>query len=69
MDLRGHGTSSVRTGRGVDFGYETMVARDWPASIWVARECCSAGPIVLLGHSLGGQLSPRSTLSRTRIRP
>ncbi len=57
MDLRGHGTSSVRPGRGVDFGYRELLELDWPAAVAAARERYPDAPVVLLGHSLGGQVS------------
>ncbi|MEJ2385139.1 MAG: alpha/beta fold hydrolase [Xanthomonadales bacterium] len=57
MDLRGHGTSSVRAGRGSDFGYRELLELDWPAAIAVCRTAYPDAPVVLLGHSLGGQVS------------
>jgi predicted alpha/beta hydrolase len=56
-ELRGHGTSSVRASRRTNFGYREMVLRDWPALIDRAAQTFTQSPIVLLGHSLGGQLS------------
>lgn len=57
MDLRGHGTSSVRPGRATDFGYRELLELDWPAAVATVRDHYAAAPLVLLGHSLGGQLS------------
>ena len=57
MDLRGHGTSSVRPDRNTDFGYRELLELDWPAAIATVRERYPAAPLVLLGHSLGGQVS------------
>lgn len=55
-DLRGHGTSSLRPRRGVDFGYREIVERDIPAAVAVVRERAAGVPLYLGGHSLGGQL-------------
>jgi predicted alpha/beta hydrolase len=55
-DLRGHGTSSVRPRRGVDFGYREIVEHDLPAAVAAVRERTRGLPLYLGGHSLGGQL-------------
>lgn len=55
-DLRGHGTSSLRPRRGVDFGYRECVELDIPAAVAVVRERAPDLPLYLGGHSLGGQL-------------
>lgn len=55
-DLRGHGTSSLRPRRGVDFGYREIVEHDIPAAFAVVRERIEELPLYLGGHSLGGQL-------------
>lgn len=56
-DLRGLGESSVRVGRGTDFGYHDMLTHDWPAVVEAAGNRFSRDRIFLLGHSLGGQLN------------
>ncbi len=56
-DLRGHGESAVRADRGADFGYGEMVRHDWPAIVDRVQALFPASPTVILGHSLGGQLS------------
>ena len=56
-DLRGLGASSVRVGRGTDFGYHDMLALDWPAVVDAVRSRFPRSRIFLLGHSLGGQLN------------
>lgn len=56
-DLRGHGKSSVRARRGVDFGYREMVELDWPAAISAVRGRYPGAAVTTLGHSLGGQVS------------
>ncbi|APE24947.1 MULTISPECIES: alpha/beta hydrolase family protein [Streptomyces] len=55
-DLRGHGESLPVPARGVGFGYREIVEEDIGA---VLRETAAAfphAPVLLLGHSLGGQL-------------
>jgi len=56
-DLRGIGSSSVRAGRGVSFGYPELLERDIPAVVAAARARFPRSPVYLLGHSLGGQLA------------
>lgn len=53
-DLRGHGEHSVRTARGVSFGYAELV----DDALAVARQlkALHPAPLLSLGHSLGGQL-------------
>lgn len=55
-DLRGHGTSSLRPRRGVDFGYRECVELDLPEAVAVVRQREPDLPLYLGGHSLGGQL-------------
>ncbi len=57
LELRGLGTSSVRPSHRVDFGYATIAQQDLPAAIRVVRERFPSSPLVLLGHSLGGQVA------------
>jgi predicted alpha/beta hydrolase len=56
-ELRGHGTSSFRPARRVDFGYKEIVELDIPAALSVVRERSPAVPLYVGGHSLGGQLA------------
>lgn len=56
LDLRGHGTSSLRPGRDVDYGYREIVELDIPAACEVFRSRCRSVPVYFGGHSLGGQL-------------
>ncbi|MFC7303280.1 alpha/beta fold hydrolase [Streptomyces monticola] len=56
VDLRGQGESAPRTGRGVRFGYREIVEVDLPAVLAAVRGQFPGVPLVLLGHSLGGQL-------------
>jgi len=55
-ELRGNGSSSLRAGRGVDFGYRELVV-DVATAVAAARERFPGLPIRLVGHSLGGHLS------------
>jgi predicted alpha/beta hydrolase len=56
-DLRGQGDSPYRAREGHDFGYREIVEDDLPPL--VDRLCARhpGRPLVLLGHSLGGQLA------------
>ena len=56
-ELRGHGTSSLRAARGCNYGYREMVEHDWPAALAALRARFPDRGVVLMGHSLGGQLS------------
>jgi predicted alpha/beta hydrolase len=56
-DLRGHGSSELRASPSVDFGYRDIVEFDLPAQLAALRSHFPRAPVVLLGHSLGGQLS------------
>ncbi|QMU78050.1 alpha/beta fold hydrolase [Streptacidiphilus sp. PB12-B1b] len=55
-DLRGHGESRPRPGRGVRFGYREIVEQDLPAVLDAVQAAFPQAPLLLLGHSLGGQL-------------
>ncbi len=55
-DLRGQGESSVRARRGDDFGYREIVETDLPALVAELALRFPGHPLVLAGHSLGGQL-------------
>lgn len=56
LDWRGHGSSSLRAGRGQDWGYAELLQLDLPAALATAA---AHGIVVdtLGGHSLGGQLA------------
>lgn len=56
-ELRGHGSSSLRPARSVDFGYAEIVELDIPAALSVVRERSPGVPLYIGGHSLGGQLA------------
>lgn len=57
-DLRGHGESSIRPGRHADFGYGEMVLHDWPSIVGQVKALFPHSEKIILGHSLGGQLTP-----------
>ncbi len=56
MDLRGIETSSVRASRRENFGYREIIRYDIPAALARLGERTPRTPILILGHSLGGQL-------------
>lgn len=55
-DLRGNGGHSVRRRDGHDWGYEEMIGADLYAQVSWLRDAFPGRPVLLLGHSLGGQL-------------
>lgn len=55
VDLQGQGESSVKASRKIDFGYKEILEEDIPNAIATFREISST-PIVVFGHSLGGQM-------------
>jgi predicted alpha/beta hydrolase len=57
VDTRGTGESTPHPRRGVDYGISQHLYEDWPAAIGWARASHPGRRIVLLGHSIGGQLS------------
>jgi len=57
IELRGIGSSSLRAGRGTDFGYRDLVETDWSAALAALRERFADSPVFLFGHSLGGQVA------------
>lgn len=55
-DLRGNGTSSVRASRRVSFGYADILELELPAIVESVCEEFGTEQVILVGHSLGGQL-------------
>ena len=55
-EWRGNGSSSLRAGRGRDWGYRELIETDLEAARRAAAEC-AASPLWLGGHSLGSQLA------------
>lgn len=56
-EWRGIGSSDRRAGWRQDWGWRALLERDVPAGIAVARAASASAPVVLGGHSLGGQLA------------
>ncbi|MEN1939555.1 alpha/beta hydrolase [Luteimonas sp. MJ246] len=56
-EWRGHGSSSLRAGRRVDWGYRELLSLDIPASEDAIAAALPGLPRIVGGHSLGGQLS------------
>ncbi|WP_367133101.1 MULTISPECIES: alpha/beta hydrolase family protein [Streptomyces] len=56
-DLRGQGEATPATARGVRFGYRELAEEDLPALVAAVRSALPGRPLVLVGHSLGGQLA------------
>ncbi len=55
-DFRGHARSGPTPAEGGAWTYEDLVMRDVPALVAAARDA-GRGPVVILGHSLGGHVS------------
>lgn len=56
-DWRGHGTSSGRASRQVDFGYETLVEDLHQLVQEIRSSLKPSQSLVVIGHSLGGQIA------------
>lgn len=56
-EWRGHGSSSLRASRRVDWGYRELLEDDLPSSVAAMAAHWPGVPRVLGGHSLGGQLA------------
>lgn len=56
LDLRGSGSSSVRASRRVSFGYAQILELELPPIVEAVRKAFDVEEIIVLGHSLGGQL-------------
>ena len=57
FDLRGIGNSAIRASRANNFGYYQMAIHDFSAAVAALKNELPNRPIVLLGHSMGGQLA------------
>ncbi len=58
-ELRGQGSSTAKASRRHRWGYHTMVTEDYPLTISTAKEVLGLPrqhPVVLLTHSMGGQI-------------
>ncbi|MGB7236398.1 MAG: alpha/beta fold hydrolase [Rhodococcus sp. (in: high G+C Gram-positive bacteria)] len=56
VDYRGYGASTPPTTRGTDVGYHDIASVDFPAVVTEVEALFEGRPIVLLGHSLDGQI-------------
>lgn len=56
-EWRGHGSSGLRAGRAVNWGYRELLTFDLPASEAAIATTAPGMPILMGGHSLGGQLA------------
>ncbi|RMH93023.1 alpha/beta fold hydrolase [Lysobacter pythonis] len=56
-EWRGHGSSSVRAGHDMDWAYRELLEQDLPVSQASVRATLPGLPLILGGHSLGGQIS------------
>ena len=59
-ELRGQGTSSAVASRKRSWSYHTMVVEDYPLTIAAAKDALGLPPrhpVVLLTHSMGGQIA------------
>jgi predicted alpha/beta hydrolase len=57
VDLRGQGASGERAAAGAKFGYREIVELDIPAAIHAAESRFPRRAVIVVGHSLGGQLA------------
>ena len=57
VDLRGIGNNSIRASRKCNFGYRHLVEYDLPAAIECLLKHYPSKKLILLGHSLGGQIA------------
>ncbi|SEK85954.1 Predicted alpha/beta hydrolase [Pseudoxanthomonas sp. GM95] len=56
-EWRGHGSSTLRAGRHSDWGYKALLEHDLPASQAALAAALPQQPLLIGGHSLGGQLA------------
>jgi predicted alpha/beta hydrolase len=66
VELRGVGQSPLRASAQVDWGYADLVDDELQTALRVLHQRLPDGPVVLLGHSLGGHLA---LLHRARHKP
>jgi predicted alpha/beta hydrolase len=57
VDMQGQGESTPRVSRRSRFGYQCVVETDFSAVVQEISEALPEAPLVILGHSLGGQLA------------
>jgi predicted alpha/beta hydrolase len=68
VDLRGQGSSSERAANGASFGYREIIELDLPAAEAAARHHFPRRSLLIVAHSLGGQLATLATL-RGHLQP
>jgi predicted alpha/beta hydrolase len=68
VDLRGQGSSSERAGGGASFGYREIIELDLPAAEAAVRHHFPRRSLLIVAHSLGGQLATLATL-RGHLQP
>ncbi len=56
-EWRGNGSSSLRAGHDHDWGYRQILTQDLPAAEAALQQASPGLPLILGGHSLGGQLA------------
>jgi len=56
-EWRGNGSSNVRATRDSDWGYREILSLDLPASQHALQDVAGGVPLLIGGHSLGGQLA------------
>lgn len=56
-EWRGHGSSDRRASRRHTWGYDALLTHDLPASLGALVQAVPDAPVLVGGHSLGGQLS------------
>lgn len=57
FDFRGHGQSGTPAAKGGSWSYDDLVREDLPAVVEALRARRKRGPVVVLGHSLGGHVA------------
>ncbi|MBM9500935.1 alpha/beta fold hydrolase [Leptospira sp. 201903071] len=57
VDLRGSGESGPVPSKKNDFGYSDLIYKDWPSVLETIRSKHPNKKPIVIGHSLGGQLS------------
>ena len=67
VDWRGHGHSSLRPGRKKDWGYEQLV-KDTQFVLEKVSSMVGNRPLIILGHSLGGQIGSLVAARFGRVR-
>lgn len=66
-DHRGNGASSVRASRRANFGYAEILEMELPAMVESVCEEFGADQVMILGHSLGGQLGVLYAARSSRV--